>query len=138
MHVKKAVLIGSMLCIFSVALSQTKEKTEAKARITGTVVDSLSRLPIEYATVTLVKHGENKPSNGATSDSLGNFTVTNVSPGTFTVIVESIGYSSFTIGNVVISQKHQVIDLRNIKLRKKQQTMQNVTVTVQKRLVENK
>lgn len=131
-------MIWSALCIFSVALSQTQEKTEAKARITGTIVDSLSRQPIEYATITLFKHGENKPSNGATSDSLGNFTVTNVSPGAFTVIVESIGYSSFTIGNVVISQKHEVIDLRNIKLRTKQQTMRNVTVTAQKKLVENK
>src|ERR1041385_8682064 len=107
MYVKKVVLIGSMLCIFSVALSQTKEKTEAKARITGTIVDSLSRQPIEYATISLIKHGESEPSNGATSDSLGNFTVTNVSPGAFTVIVESIGYSSFTIGNVVINQKHE-------------------------------
>src|SRR6185436_9758024 len=127
-----------MLCIFSAALSQTKEKTEAKARITGTVVDSLSSLPIEYATITLFKRGENKASNGATSDSLGNFMVTNVSPGAFTVVVESIGYSSFTIGNVVVNQKHAAIDLRKIKLLKKQQTMANVTVTVQKKLVENK
>jgi ferric enterobactin receptor len=136
--VKKAVLIGSMVCIVSATLSQTKEKTEAKARITGTVIDSSSRLPLEYATVTLYKHGENKASNGATSDSLGNFTVTNVLPGAFTVVVESIGYSSFTISNVIVNQKHEVINLKNIKLRKKQQTLQNVTVTVQKKLVENK
>ncbi|HEV8508751.1 MAG TPA: TonB-dependent receptor [Chitinophagaceae bacterium] len=135
---KKAVLIGSMVCIVSATLSQTKEKTEAKARITGTVIDSSSRLPLEYATVTLYKHGENKASNGATSDSLGNFTVTNVLPGAFTVVVESIGYSSFTISNVIVNQKHEVINLKNIKLRKKQQTLQNVTVTVQKKLVENK
>jgi len=127
-----------MLCIFSAALSQIKEKTEAKARIAGTVVDSSSGLPLEYATITIFKQGENKASNGTTSDNLGNFTVTNVAPGTFTVVVESIGYIAFTISNVLINQKHEVIDLKNIKLRKKQQTLQNVTVTVQKKLVENK
>ena len=127
-----------MLCIFSVTLAQTKEKTDAKARITGTVVDSLSNLPLEYATITLIKNGEKNASNGATSDDLGNFTVTNVPAGAFTVVIESIGYSQSIISNVIVNQKHEVIDLKNIRLRKKQQTLQNVTVTVQKKLVENK
>ena len=135
---KKTVLIGLILCIYSATLAQSKENKEAKARITGTVVDSLTTLPIEYATITLLKHGENKASNGATSDNLGNFTVTNVSPGSFTVVVESIGYAPFTIATVIINQKHEVVDLKSIKLRKRQQTLQNVTVTVQKKLVENK
>jgi hypothetical protein len=59
-NVKETVLIGLMLCIFSVTLAQTKEKIDAKARITGTVVDSLSNLPLEYATITLIKNGEKK------------------------------------------------------------------------------
>ena len=135
---KKAVLIGLVLFIFSATLAQTKEKSDGKARITGTVVDSLTTLPIEYATITLLKQGENKASNGATSDNLGNFTVTNVSPGAFTVVIESIGYSPFTIPTVIINQKHEVVDLKSIRLRTRQQTLQNVTVTVQKKLVENK
>src|SRR5215831_9661413 len=127
-----------MLFIFSATLAQNKERTDAKARITGTVVDSLSTLPLEYATITIIKNGEKNASNGATSDNLGNFTVTNVAAGTYTLVVESIGYASFTIHDLVINQKHEVVDLRNIKLRKKHETLQNVTVTVQKKLVENK
>ena len=79
-----------------------------------------------------------KPFNGATTDNVGNFTVTNVPPGTFTIVVESIGYSPFSIKNVIINQKHEVVNLKNIMLSKKQQTLQNVTVTAQKKLVENK
>ena len=137
-NVKKTVLIGLLLFIFSATQSQTKEKTDAKAKITGTVVDSSSNLPIEYATITLFRQGETKPFNGATTDNVGNFIVTNVPPGTFTVVVESIGFSPFSIKNVSINQKHEVVNLKNIMLSKKQQTLQNVTVTAQKKLVENK
>jgi hypothetical protein len=44
----------------------------------------------------------------------------------FSVVVECIGYSPFTIDKVTITQKHQVIDLKIIILRKKQQSLQNV------------
>jgi len=127
-----------MLCIFSATQSQTKEKTDAKAKISGTVIDSSSNTPIEYATVTLFKQGETKPFNGATTDKVGNFTVTNVSPGAFTVVVESIGYSPFSIKNVTINEKHDIVNLKNILLSKNEQTLQNVTVVAQKKLIENK
>jgi len=52
-----------------------------------------------------------------------------MSPGIFTDIVEFIGYSPFRINNITINQKHEVVDLKNIKLLKKQQTLKNVTVT---------
>ena len=46
--------------IFSATQSQTKRKTDAKAKITGTVIDSSSNLPLEYATITLFRQGETK------------------------------------------------------------------------------
>jgi len=136
--VRKAILTGLLLCIFSDTYSQTREKTDVKAKITGRVIDSSSNLPLEYATITLFKHGEPKAVNGSTTDNLGNFIVTNVSAGTFTIIVEFIGYSPFTINNIKINQKHEVVDLKNIMLLKKQQTLQNVTVTAQGKLIDNK
>src|SRR5205085_230275 len=51
---------------------------------------------------------------------------------------EFIGYKSFTINSVTINQKHEVVDLKNILLSKKQQTLKGVTVTAQGKLVENK
>jgi len=136
--VKKGILIGLLLCIFSATQSQTKANTDAKAKITGTVIDSSSNMPIEYATVTLFRQGETKPFNGATTDKIGNFTVTNVSPGTFTIVIESIGFSPFSIKNVIINEKHEAVNLKKILLSKSEQTLQNVTVVAQKKLVENK
>ena len=71
------------------------------------------------------------------ADDLGNFIVTGVLPGTFRIVVEFIGYSAFTINNVVINQKHEVADLKTIRLLKFG-TLQNVVVTAQKKLVENR
>src|SRR6478672_9973436 len=111
------------MCIFSATHSQTIEKPNAKAKITGNVTDSSTNLPLEYATITLIKQGETKASNGTTTDELGNFVVTGVLPGTFKVVVEFIGYSPFTINNVVVNQKHEVVDLKTIRLSKKHQTL---------------
>jgi ferric enterobactin receptor len=52
--------------------------------------------------------------------------------------VEFIGYSPFTINNVIVNQKHETVDLKSIRLLKKLQTLQNVVVTAEKKLVENK
>src|SRR6266487_3619536 len=107
---KKGVLIGMLLYIFSATYSQTKEKTDAKAKLTGKVIDSLSNLPLEYATITLFKQGEKKAIDGTTTNSAGNFTITHISSGTFTIIMEFIGYKPFTTKNVIINQINEVVD----------------------------
>ena len=135
---KKGILIGILLYIFSDTYSQTKERTGAKAKITGMVIDSLSNLPLEYATITLFKQGEKKVINGTTTNSIENFTITDVPSGIFTVVVEFIGYLPFTVNSLNISQKREVVDLKNIMLLKKQQTLQGVTVTAEGKLIENK
>jgi ferric enterobactin receptor len=134
---KKCILAGLLICICYATHSQTIEKTNAKAKIIGNVTDSSTGLPLEYATITLIKHSESKARNGATTDSLGNFVVTDVRPGTFRIVVEFIDYSPFIINNVIV-QKHEVVDLKTIWLLKKQQTLQNLEVTAEKKLVENR
>src|SRR5206468_3849732 len=92
----------------------------------------------EYATITLFGIKEKKALNGTTSDSSGNFSLTNVPYGTFNVVVEFIGYRPSNFSDVVVSEKHKVVDLNNIFLRKKQETLQGVTVIAQAKLIDNK
>ncbi|HKB44510.1 MAG TPA: TonB-dependent receptor [Chitinophagaceae bacterium] len=133
---KKAFLVFILFGIIS-ASAQEKEK-DANAKITGKVIDSLTNLPLEYATISLFKQGEKKAINGSTTDQDGNFMVTDVSTGVYTALAEFIGYMPFTINNIHIDQKHAVVDLRNILLAKKMLSLQNVTVATTGKLIDNK
>lgn len=64
--------------------------------------------------------------------------MTNVPYGTFNVLIEFIGYQPSHLSNIIVDEKHKVIDLKNIFLRKKQATLQGVTVTAQAKLIDNK
>jgi ferric enterobactin receptor len=131
----KKGLLG--FCIFFLLISSYgQEKTGG--RITGRVMDSSLNAPLEYATITLFSHGKDAPLNGTTADSSGRFILTNIHTGTFRIVIESLGYQALHLGSITVDQKHQVIELKDVFLKRKQQTLQGVTVTAQQKLVENK
>ena len=131
----KKGLLG--LSIFFLLISSYgQEKTGG--RIIGKVMDSSLNVPLEYATITLLAQVKGTPLNGTTADTSGRFVLTNIPTGTFRIVVESLGYQPLHLGNITINQKHQVIDLKDIFLKRKQQALQEVTVTAQQKLVENK
>jgi outer membrane receptor protein involved in Fe transport len=104
--------------------------------ITGSVLDSASKAPLEYATVTLFFKGKTKPVNGATTDNTGSFIITEVRDSIFNIVFESIGYNSYTLKDVVINRKF--ITLKNILLSRKTGVLQGVTIVAQGKLIENK
>src|SRR5258706_5991918 len=89
-------------------------------KITGKVIDSTSKKPIEYATISLFLKGNKKPVNGATSNDAGQFTITGVKGGDYTILIESIGYKSFSLDNIVVNKKNTSVDCNNILLPKRQ------------------
>lgn len=115
-----------------------QESGGASSKIIGTIADSVSHQPIEYATISLYLDGNKKAVNGTTSGSTGTFTITNVSPGIYNVVAEFIGYKAHTVSRVTVSRKNEVINLKNIALFATAATLQGVTVTAQSRLIENK
>ena len=107
-------------------------------QITGRITDSASKAPLEYATITLTKVGESKPLNGTTTDPAGHFTIKDVQPGSYSILVEFIGYHSRTLNHISITRKNEQLDLKTIILGKTAEAMQTVVVTARAKLVENK
>lgn len=132
------MLAAVVLLLVITCYSQQTLKQKTKSEITGIVMDSSSYRPLEYATISLFAAGTTKPLNGTTSDSAGHFILTDLSPGTFSVKVEFIGYKVFILDDVLIAQKHETIDLKNILLIKKQETLESVTVTTQGKLIDTR
>ncbi|MCW3111890.1 MAG: TonB-dependent receptor, partial [Segetibacter sp.] len=128
----------SLIILFIGLVATAQEKSTGNGKISGTVIDSVSKKAIEYATISLIDPATGKVVNGTTSSATGTFTITNVSPGIYNVEAEFIGYKARMINQVSIVKRNDVIDLKNIALFATATTLQNVTVTTQGRLIENK
>jgi ferric enterobactin receptor len=106
-------------------------------KITGRVIDSASKAPIEYATISLFSKESKKPINGATTNTSGQFIVTGIKNGIYNLVIESIGYKSHSVLNISIEKKNGSFDCQDILLTKSGSTLQAVTVTAPG-LIENK
>ena len=87
----------------------TAEDTpKGNGKITGVLVDSTSKKPVEFAAMSLVDTKTNNPIDGTTSDEKGEFTLTKVASGNFKILISFIGYKTKTINNVKIDRKTEL------------------------------
>ncbi len=75
--------------------------------ISGQVIATQSKLPIPYATVVV----EGQPNRGAVTNNEGVFTITDVQPGIFRVIANSLGYTSTTSMDIQVSATTPPIEI---------------------------
>jgi outer membrane receptor protein involved in Fe transport len=91
-------LLGCV-CTAPAALAQapTAPAAAGTGSLTGTVVDSLKREPVPYATVVLLPPAPNdKPITGVAADDNGKFSLTKLTPGPARLRVSYVGYGTQT------------------------------------------
>ncbi|WP_353717368.1 TonB-dependent receptor [Dyadobacter sp. 676] len=87
----------------------TAEDTpKGNGKITGVLVDSTSKKPVEFAALSLVDTKTNNPIDGTTTDEKGEFTLTKVASGNFKILISFIGYKTKTIDNVKIDRRTEL------------------------------
>src|SRR5690625_5371539 len=67
--------------------------TSIVGKITGTVIDSVSGDPVEFATVVLHQSGSDAVVDGTISDELGNWGLRNVKAGVYNINISFIVYT---------------------------------------------
>jgi len=136
MHFNRILTVCFLL--FSLhASSQSSANISSSGEITGTILDSVSKLPIEYSTISLFEEGNEKPLGGSITNTQGKFKLEVSKPGYFNILVESIGYISYTTHHLLID-KNSFKNLGKILLVKKVTSLQAVTITSSQKLIENK
>ena len=131
---KKIILLATYL----VMLFTSKAQSSAGNTIKGIVTDSISKLPLEYATITLFTKGSKKPLSGTVTDKAGKFILKEIKNGVYTIEFEFIGYKSFSIDDVLLNTGNAVMTIQDISLYQQKNSLQNVTVVAQNKLIENK
>jgi len=134
---KKIVLLG-LLLLPAFLLKAQPSVNPSSGKIFGIIIDSVDHQPIEYATIALSRHNETVIINGTTSDSIGKFSLSKITKGTYRIVIDFLGYEKKSIDNIIVNEKASSVFLGTILLSPKSTTLQGVTVTAEKSIIENK
>ena len=115
----------------------TDNTPKGTGRIIGTVVDSTTNKPVEFASIALVDVTTKKPIDGTVADEKGEFTLTKVPDGNFRLLISFVGYREKTITKIKLDRRQEV-NLGNIRLAADVRTLKEVNVVGQAAMVEEK
>ncbi|MES1226646.1 MAG: TonB-dependent receptor, partial [Bacteroidota bacterium] len=131
-------VLAFLLCFFFFhSISQVTGNLNKKASVRGRVIDSSTKKPFEYATITLADGKTNKTINGTTTNGQGEFELNGIDPGNYTLIIEFIGYEPYRkkLNDI---KKNAIVDVKTILLAVTHLVLKGVVVTSQQKLIENK
>lgn len=110
---------------------------KGNSKISGFVSDSVAAKAVEFASIALVNAADNKVIDGAVADDMGKFEITGIAPGKYKVLISFIGFKDKTVNNIAI-EKGKDVDLGKIQMVANTKTLDEVTITGEKSMVEEK
>lgn len=111
---------------------------KATGKLSGLVLDEQTQKPVAFATVALISQISGKPVDGAITDEKGRFTLSRIAAGQYQVTVSFLGYATKTLSPVTMPASKNAISLGVISLQPEAKTLQEVAITGEKPLVEEK
>jgi len=128
-------LTSTFLIVFGMTFSVMGQT--APIEIKGVIVDSVSQQPVEFAAVGLWI--DNKPVDGTLTDEKGQFSFKNVNrTNTYRLVVSYVGYKAMNLNGLKYTGSGSTWDLGNVKLTGEGMQLQEVTVTGQASLIEDR
>ena len=106
----KNILTGFLLLVLVNGRAQETINKNTAGSIAGKVLDSVTANPIEYATITLIRVGSKKPLNGTVTNNKGQYSLTDVDPGAYKILVESIGYLPNSSNYITVNKNYVFIN----------------------------
>ncbi|WP_461451500.1 TonB-dependent receptor [Mucilaginibacter sp.] len=107
-------------------------------KIAGTVIDSVTKKPVAYASVAIYLSNGKAPINGMLTDESGGFKIYNIKPGSYKLTITFVGgYKTKTVNPIVTTASKPDASLGNIKIRPDNGDLGEVTITAKAPLIEN-
>ena len=129
--------LSFLLLFLIIHTSSFSQNNAGKAKVSGTVLDATTKGPIDFATITVFKTGTKTVVNGISSDAKGNFNVSGIPNGAYSVAIDFIGYKE-QMFPVNISATSSTISLGTILLVSTIDQLKSVTITAKTPIIENK
>ncbi|MDF3076815.1 MAG: TonB-dependent receptor [Sphingobacteriaceae bacterium] len=119
---KKFLLIAIALLSFQFSIAQT-------GSVKGIVVDEQSKSPLDYASIALLKTSDSTVVAGTLANEKGEFTLSKIAAGTYSLKAVFIGYETKYVRNITVSGGQ--LNLGQILLKPGSKLLNEVTVTGQ-------
>nr|WP_247237567.1 TonB-dependent receptor [Telluribacter sp. SYSU D00476] len=113
------------------------EAPKGSGKIAGQVVDATEAKPVEYASIALYDMATNKAIDGTVADEKGRFSLQKLPAGNYNLLITFVGFENTTIDNLTLTDG-QNLELGAIKLNSSVKQLDEVTVTGQAALIEEK
>jgi outer membrane receptor protein involved in Fe transport len=78
------------------------------ASVNGTIIDSASKKPLDYASIAIIRQADNKTVEGMQTDATGKFQFSSIAPGTYIVRVGFVGYRRYERRNITLTAGQQL------------------------------
>lgn len=115
-----------------------KKGPTIKGRISGMVIDSISGQAVEFATIVLIKPADGKQLDGGITETDGSFKIIEVDNGTYNLSISFLGYEDKLVTGIETTLEKPDLDLGTIYLLPTGVNLEEITVTGQAALVENR
>ena len=107
-------------------------------KIAGTLVDSVSKQPLSYASVSLYRSTGKSPINGVLTDEKGSFKIDGIHPGDYKIRITYVGYPEKFVGGITTTDSKPDKNLGTVSVASSSKSLKEVQVTGTAALVENK
>ena len=132
------ILLITIICFAISAQAQIGGATGVVGKISGTVIDSLTKQPLSYATVAVFRSGGKVPLNGVLTDEKGGFKLNDMKNGKYKITVTFIGYPAKTIDPVITTPEKPDFNMGVIRVAPSGKVLNAVTITSAAPVVETK
>jgi len=138
---KRLLLLFIILCSFITAKAQFGVGgggSTIVGKVQGTLIDSVTKQPLSYASVALYRATGKSPINGVLTDDKGSFKIDGVHPGDYKIRITYVGYPEKYVGGISTTESKPDKNMGQIPVRSSAKTLNEVSVTAQAPLIENK
>ena len=123
--------------LFAVFLASFSALAQSSGKISGTVIDSLTQNPVEFASVALAQVNSQIPLDGTVCNEKGEFTLSKVAHGDYQLLITFVGFEA-RIVRVSVDGRNDDLKLGKIIISPTPQILEAVTVEGQKALIEER
>jgi outer membrane receptor protein involved in Fe transport len=132
------IFLAILFCTISAKAQFGGGGSSIVGRISGTIIDSVTKKPMDYASVGLYRSGGKSPITGVLTDAKGYFKLDNIHPGAYKIVISFIGYPSKTVDQIITTDEKPDKNIGNIAVPPSAKTLKEVVIQGQANIVENK
>jgi len=127
-----------LILLIGISFSLSAQNNSDRGSISGRVIDAVTKQPVDYATISILKQGATSPFNGGSADPKGNFKIENIPAGDYVLTADFLGYKQQKIAHVIVNNITKNVSLGDVLLSPVQSQLKEVTITAHAPTVENK